>query len=118
MQGNILRAWHGGHFFVWLLQLFSLIPTFFGAHVGRTGVRRLLLLDDYTTENKSVEGLIDAQRKLLASPDAFDRIVGSLLVAARLKVGLSALSDQAVGQLGVRPCLERLGCFQSRINHL
>jgi len=61
--------------------------------------RGFSLIDDYTTEDKSVEGLIEAQRKLSVSPHAFERVVGSLLVAARLKGRLAALSDQAVGQL-------------------
>ncbi len=57
------------------------------------------MLDDHTTEDSSVEGLIEAQRKLSVSVNPMERIVGSLLVAARLKRNLAALTDAAVGQL-------------------
>jgi hypothetical protein len=57
------------------------------------------LLDDQTTEGSSVEGLIEAQRKCSVSPNPFERVVGSLLVAGRLKKRLALLPDEAVGQL-------------------
>jgi hypothetical protein len=57
------------------------------------------LLDDRTTDDSSVEWLIEAQRKLSVSVNPMERIMGSLLVAARLKQSLAALPDAAVGQL-------------------
>jgi len=50
-------------------------------------------------EGISVEGLIDTQRRLSASKNPFERVVGTLCVAGLLKRRLSALSDAAVGQL-------------------
>ena len=49
--------------------------------------------------DSSVEGLIEAQRKFSVSRNPFERVVGSLCVAGLLKGKLSALPDQAVGQL-------------------
>jgi predicted protein tyrosine phosphatase len=57
------------------------------------------LLDDRTTDGSSVERLIETQRKLSVSVNPMERIVGSLLVAARLKQSLAALTDAEVGQL-------------------
>jgi hypothetical protein len=73
------------------------------------------LLNNYTTEDKSVEELIEAQRKLSVSPDAFERVVGSLLVAARLKRRLTALSDHAVGQLVFDHVWNVLGVFSPEL---
>jgi hypothetical protein len=54
---------------------------------------------DHVTEDSTVEELIEAQRKCSVSPNPFERVVGSLLMAARLKQRLAALTDAAVGQL-------------------
>ena len=50
-------------------------------------------------EGISVEGLIDTQRRLSASKNPFERVIGTLCVAGLLKRRLAALSDAAVGQL-------------------
>jgi hypothetical protein len=47
----------------------------------------------------SVEGLIEEQRRLSASKNPFERVVGTLCVAGLLMQRLAALSDEAVGQL-------------------
>lgn len=57
------------------------------------------MLDGYTTEDSGVEWLIQAQRRLSASPDPVQRVVGSLLMSARLQKLLSVLPDAAIGQL-------------------
>ena len=46
-----------------------------------------------------MEWLIQAQRRLSASPDPVQRVVGSLLMSARLQKLLSVLPDAAIGQL-------------------
>lgn len=50
-------------------------------------------------ERMTVEGLIEEQRRLSASKNPFDRVVGTLCVAGLLKQSLAALPDKAVGQL-------------------
>ena len=55
--------------------------------------------DDYTTEDISVEKLIDAQRKCSVSPNPFERVVGALLTAARLQEKLAMLPNEALGRL-------------------
>jgi hypothetical protein len=50
-------------------------------------------------EKISVEGLIEEQRRLSASENPFERVVGTLCVAGLLKQGLAALTDAEVGQL-------------------
>ncbi len=57
------------------------------------------MLEDRTTDDSSVERLIEAQRRCSASPNPFERVMGSLLMAARLKQSLAALTDAEVGQL-------------------
>ena len=57
------------------------------------------MLDGYTTEDSGVEWLIQAQRRLSSSPDPVQRVVGSLLLTARLHECLSVLPDTAIGQL-------------------
>ena len=46
-----------------------------------------------------MDGLIDEQRRLSASQNPFERVVGTLCVAGLLKQRLAALTDVAVGQL-------------------
>ena len=56
--------------------------------------------DDYSGEEEiSVEGLIEAQRRLSASNNPFERVVGTLCVAGLLKQRLAALPDEALAQL-------------------
>lgn len=57
------------------------------------------MLDDHMTEGSTVEGLIEAQRKCSISPTSYERVVGSLLMAARLQKRLTLLPDAAIGQL-------------------
>ena len=57
------------------------------------------LLDNYTTEKKRVEMLIEEQRRCSVSPNPLERVVGSLCVAALLKKKLSVLPDTVIGQL-------------------
>ena len=58
--------------------------------------------DDYSEEETtSVEVLIEEQRRLAHSKNPFDRVIGSLCVAALLKERLAALTNAAVGQLMV-----------------
>ena len=52
-----------------------------------------------TTEDNSVERLIEAQRKCSKSLNPYQRVVGSLLLASRLQERLAALSHEEVGQL-------------------
>lgn len=47
----------------------------------------------------SVQDLIEAQHKLSASANPFERVVGSLFAAGLLKERLSALKDHEIGQL-------------------
>ena len=60
-------------------------------------------MDDYYSgqEEISVEGLIEEQRRLARSKTFFEKVVGTLCVAALLKERLAALTDAAVGQLMV-----------------
>ena len=50
-------------------------------------------------EEISVEGLIEAQRRLSVSKNPFERVVGTLCVSGILKARLAVLPDEAVGQL-------------------
>ena len=52
-------------------------------------------------EEISVEGLIEEQRRLARSKTFFEKVVGTLCVAALLKERLAALTDASVGQLMV-----------------
>ena len=60
-------------------------------------------MDDYYSgqEEISVDGLIEEQRRLARSKTFFEKVVGTLCVAALLKERLAALTDAAVGQLMV-----------------
>ena len=57
------------------------------------------MLENETTEDSSVEGLIEAQRRCSVSPNPFERVVGSLLMAARLRKCLSVLPNERIGEL-------------------
>ena len=46
-----------------------------------------------------VEGLVEEQRRLSASKNPFERVVGTLCVAGLLKERLTASSDATLGQL-------------------
>ena len=50
-------------------------------------------------ETTSVEKLIEQQHRCSVSPNPLERVVGSLLMAARLQQKLVALSDKALGHL-------------------
>jgi len=50
-------------------------------------------------EETSIEGLIEQQRRLACSENPFERVFGSLLVAALLKQTLASLPNETVGQL-------------------
>jgi hypothetical protein len=57
---------------------------------------------DYDFEIKhSVGDLIEQQRTLSVSANPFKRVVGSLVMAGRLKQKLATLPDESVGQLMV-----------------
>ena len=54
----------------------------------------------YSGEEKiSLEDIIEEQRRLSASANPFERVVGSLCVAGLLQQRLAELTDAAVGQL-------------------
>lgn len=57
------------------------------------------MLENQTTEGSSVEKLIEAQRRCSVSPKPFERVVESLLTAARLQQKLSMLPNERVGEL-------------------
>ena len=60
------------------------------------------MLDYYSGQEEiSVDGLIEEQRRLARSKTFFEKVVGTLCVAALLKERLAALTDAAVGQLMV-----------------
>jgi hypothetical protein len=50
-------------------------------------------------EEISVEGLIEAQRRLARSKNPFERVVGSLCIGAILKKELVGLPNSTIGQL-------------------
>lgn len=56
-------------------------------------------MPDDRNEGRIVSKLIEAQRQCSESPNPFERVVGSLLMAARLQKQLSALPDETIGQL-------------------
>ena len=70
-------------------------------------------MPDYYGEEKeiSVEGFIEEQRRLARSKTFFEKVVGTLCVAALLKERLAALTDAAVGQLMSRYVLDHLNVF-------
>ena len=55
--------------------------------------------DFYSEKEISVEGLIEEQRRLSASTNPFERVVGTLCVSGILKARLAVLTDEAVGRL-------------------
>jgi hypothetical protein len=58
------------------------------------------MMHDYrSAESMSIEGLIGLQRRLSASKNPFDRVIGTLCVAGLLKERFAVLTDAAVGQL-------------------
>ena len=60
------------------------------------------MLDYYSGQEEiSVDCLIEEQRRLARSTTFFEKVVGTLCVAALLKERLAALTDAAVGQLMV-----------------
>jgi hypothetical protein len=50
-------------------------------------------------EETSIEALVEEQRCLASSGNPFERVFGSLLVAALLKQKLASLPNETVGQL-------------------
>ncbi len=54
---------------------------------------------EQNTADISVEGLIEAERRLSLSRNSFERVIGTLCVAGMLKKRLAALSDTMIGQL-------------------
>lgn len=50
-------------------------------------------------EEVSVEELIETQRRLSASKNQFERVVGTLCVVGQLRQRLAVLPDEAVGHL-------------------
>jgi hypothetical protein len=95
----IFEVWHGSH-------IFEPLPSFFDRFLPFSEARQVEhihggfpLLDDHTAGDSSVEGLIEAQRRCAVSANPFERVVGSLLMAARLRKCLSVLPDEAIGQL-------------------
>jgi protein-tyrosine phosphatase len=57
------------------------------------------LLENQTTEGSGVERLIEVQRRCSVSPNPFERVMGSLLMAARLRKCLSVLPNERIGEL-------------------
>ena len=51
-----------------------------------------------TTES-SIKKLIEMQRRYSVSSNSFERVVGTMLIAARLRKFLSVLPDDAIAQL-------------------
>ena len=66
---------------------------------------------EQNTAEISVEGLIEEQRRLSASENAFERVVGTLCVAGLLKRRLAGLTNAAVGQLMCDLVLDELALF-------
>lgn len=69
------------------------------------------LREDHTMQGSSVETLIEAQRRCSVSPKPFERVVGSLLMAARLQKKLAVLSDSAIGHLMIDYIWNELNLF-------
>lgn len=74
-------------------------------------------MDDYYSgqEEISVEGLIEEQRRLARSKTFFEKVVGTLCVAALLKERLAALTDAAVGQLMVDHVCNEMNVFSPEL---
>lgn len=62
-------------------------------------------------EEIRVEALIEEQRRVSVSQNPFERVIGSLCLAALLKQRLAALPDEAVGQLMVDHVCNDLNVF-------
>ena len=63
----------------------------------------------------SVEDLIVEQRRLSASKNPFDRVVGTLCLAGLLKRRLAALTDAAVGQLMFNHVCNEMNVFSPEL---
>jgi hypothetical protein len=74
-------------------------------------------VDDYYSgqEDISVEGLIEEQRRLALSKTFFEKVVGTLCVAALLKKRLAALTDAAIGQLMVDHVCNEMNVFSPEL---
>jgi len=74
-------------------------------------------VNDYYSgqEEISVEGLIEEQRRLTRSKTFFEKVVGTLCVAALLKERLAALTDAAVGQLMVDHVCNEMNVFSPEL---
>ena len=62
-----------------------------------------------------MEELIETQRRLLASKNPFERVIGTLCVAGLLKRRLAALSDAAVGQLMFNHVCNEMNVFSPEL---
>ena len=73
-------------------------------------------MHDYYSEEEeiSVEGLIEEQRRLSASKNPFERVVGTLCVAGLLKERLAALTRRSNWAIDARLRLERTESFAAR----
>jgi len=63
----------------------------------------------------SVEDLIVEQRRLSASKNPFDRVVGTLCLAGLLRQRLAALTDPAVGQLMFNHVCNEMNVFSPEL---
>jgi hypothetical protein len=66
-------------------------------------------------EEISVEGLVEAQRRLAHSKNPFEKVIGTLCVAGLLKERLAALPDEAVGQLMFRHVWNDMNVFSPEL---
>jgi hypothetical protein len=71
--------------------------------------------DQSGNDDTSMKGLIEAQRRCSISRNRFERVVGSLLLAARLQKRLAALSDTAIGQLLFDHVWDAMGVFSPEL---
>jgi hypothetical protein len=72
--------------------------------------------DYYSREEEiSVEGLIEAQRRLSVSKNPFERVVGTLCVSGILKARLAVLPDMAIGRLMFDHVWNQLGIFRPEL---
>ena len=58
-----------------------------------------MMHDYHSKESMGIEGLVGLQRRLSASKNPFERVIGTLCVAGLLKERLAAFTDAEVGQL-------------------
>jgi hypothetical protein len=74
------------------------------------------VIDYYSGQEEiSVEGLIEEQRRLARSKTFFEKVVGTLCVAALLKERLAALTDAAIGQLMVDHVCNEMNVFSPEL---